>query len=567
MWINPLETTLIKRIGIDRGFLVIACVVFTYLFLYTIQGYGLTWDAWEYYMGDKNFNFYGGFNSDYLDYGIDNVAIHNEPWHPDFFEVTAAYGTDIDVFKAPHLIWPFGHTSSSFTKYLFTSWLPVFDAIDAHHCVLILYGIILIISLYYFVKHFAGRTEAVASIIMCFIYPRFWAHLHNNLKDIPIACFFVLIIYLIYIAVEKEKYTFFYAAAACWGVALATKANALFIPLILLPYIIVTLLQRRKNQIPLIPKKAIPALLAFPFIALITMFCAWPFLLTNFPVNIKLYISSLFDRGYGGSATWNREPIINFLATIPLSILFLFLTGLALIIVQSVREKRCKPVYLILLAWFIITLLRVSIPGASDFDGIRHWLEIIPCVAIIAGIAAATLIREVHRKIWKDPPLEKRLTASAIIMILFLGPLLIWNYNEDPNGIAYYNPIVGYLPGAQEKNYPQSTDYWGQSYRQGMDWLLDNAEADSALYVGVAQHIVYYTREIWLRQDIQLRPFVGLSDQEVLQDMSKQKGAIYFMFITRKEWYKSDFLRRVREKLKPVHVIDVDGGAILEIYR
>ena len=35
-------------------------------------------------------------------------------------------------------------------------------------------------------------------------------------------------------------------------------------------------------------------------------------------------------------------------------------------------------------------------------------------------------------------------------------------------------------------------EYWGASYRQGMDWLNQNAEPDSSFCVPIANHLLAY---------------------------------------------------------------------------
>ena len=59
-----------------------------------------------------------------------------------------------------------------------------------------------------------------------------------------------------------------------------------------------------------------------------------------------------------------------------------------------------------------------------------------------------------------------------------------------PFQIAYWNVLAGGTAGAYSSGLPQAGDYWGMSYRLGLEWLNDNAPPDSALAVPVVEHAV-----------------------------------------------------------------------------
>ncbi len=583
----------------DIAFPCIFVALYAIAMLYTIPDYGITWDTWEYYVGDKNFNFYRTFDSDYLDYAADNISLYKNPRHPDFYTVTKAYEREIDVFQAPHLIWPFGHMTSSCTKYVFFGWLDAFDPIDAHHLILIVYGIVLYLAIYSFsLRHF-GRWEALFAVCAIALHPRFWAHGHNNLKDVPVAVLFALVITLCFDGVVRNRASRLVVAAILWGAALATKANALFVPPILGVWLVYRLACMR-TAIPgaaalrlkryvryvrygddpdmarVVSRRGLVAILAFPVIGVAVMFLCWPLLWVDFPHYVVLYIQSLFDRGIESQSGWNPWPLKNLLATLPIGILILTVAGLCEIGVRSYRRRRLDDLDFLVLLWFVVPVLRVSLPGARDFDVIRHWLEIVPAMGLIAGIGGGKIVSCICRHLRPvaardDAPPQisfRELAVVTVVLAAGFGPLLYWNIRAHPNNLVFYNRFVGQLAGAQKQNMPESTDYWGSSYRQGMEWLYFQPDIPekSVLFVGVAQHIAYYTREIRLRPDIELRPFTGLTLAEMDEIVTSTPGHVYVMYITRKPWY-TPLLRHLDSHGSVAWELQVDGGVLLRILR
>ncbi len=208
-----------------------------------------------------------------------------------------------------------------------------------------------------------------------------------------------------------------------------------------------------------------------------------------------------------------------------------------------------------------VLLALVCLPGARAFDVIRPWLEFVPALAAIAGLGGGELLAMLGarlRQAAKGPVLISGLSL-AVVLLAFL-PVLVWSVRNHPNQIAYYNPLVGRLPGARRRGYPDATDYWGSVYRQGLEWLNDNvADEEPALVVGVAEHIVYYVHQTRLDRRITLKLVQDVKPETI----RASTRPIYLMYITRQELYPD--IVKFYQTRRPVHTIKVDGAAILEI--
>ncbi len=548
----------------DRNFLVLFSVAYLMIGLYTIPDYGLTWDeSWENYYGDKTLNYFFSFDADHLDFEEKSVDIYNKPDHPDWHWSTNVY-RDNDLLHAPHLIWPLGPVLSSITKYIFYDFLKLFGAIDSHHLAPLLAMLILAIFTYRFVRSFCGRVSAVAATLILATYPRLWAHAHFNSKDVICAMFFGLTIYAFHAGIIRRQPWYFVLSAVLWGFGLATKANTFFLAFILIPYFVVAMLHRRRLHLwgkrdPLPGRKTWVMLGLYPVIGIAVMLLCWPYLWQDFPSRIGLYIESLGSRGFSGESGWNTISLNYAFATMPVAVII----GLGLGLSAMFRLRKYPHVTTLVLLWLVVPVLRVCLPGAKDFDGIRHWLEFVPALAIVAGLGFGSLYTVIGNRLMALPMRRVAVdTIGAALVLLVLTPVIMWNVDTQPNQIAYFNPIKGRLPGAREAGYPEAGDYWGNSYRQGFEWLSDNvAEQHPRLVVGVAEHIAYSSYQVWLDKRIKLTPQDKLT-HDAIQAVQRP---VYLMYIVRPGWYSP--IVKYYDKVPPVHTVSVDGAPILIIKR
>ncbi len=564
-------------------------LLFAGLGIATLSGYGVMWDCWEMYTGDRNLQFLLSWDSDYLDYTKPMpMPIYDErPDHPDFYRITMA-GRHNPAIHDPWHIWPVGPLSSSITKHVFFGWLGVLDPFEAHHLAPVLWALALLVALYFFVLRYAGRWEAVIAVVALAVYPRFWAHLHFNLKDIPSTVVFSLVIFSFYRGVLKERWGWVLLSAVLWGVGLATKGNALFLPFILIPWFGALAYTRywRERRLPPRPMRLV--LFIYPVVGFAVMFLLWPFLLIEFPDHLVAHVRYLFLRAYQGSNEWHWQPLVNAIVTMPIAVLLLLPAGVWALTRKSAKQTESPQLSGLLLGlWVGIPLLRVSVPKAEDFDVIRHWLEFVPAVCILAGLGGGALLRQLGKLAEKlsvqcgsgyhAAILEKlrgRLAFAErvpwllplLAVLLWFTPVISWNIRNHPHQLVFYNFAIGGLHGAQELGLPEATDYWGISHRQGCRWLNANAEPGALVLANIGDQTFVYTKDLWLRRDLHFRGVYQWQPGATVDLIHHHPGAVYLIYITRKGLY-TEFFRELDKRHDPAYLIKVDGGIILKILR
>ncbi len=539
--------------------------LFLGLFVATLSDYGITYDSanGELFLGDHYFYFLTSFDFDYLDLAQDKIAIYKDTAHPDFY-ATSEYSR-----RYSHHIWGFAHALTAASKHVFFTVLRVMDPVDAHHLALGLLVAIQLLVLYRFARHNLGTWAACASVLCLASYPRYWAHAHNNPKDIAEAVFTTLVIVCLFRAIRLRRPWGLATTGFLWGLALATKANAIFLPAILVPWLI---LELRRSDVPRLDQRTLACLALIPAIAFAVFITAWPLLLVDFPSNLVKHVEFLIERGGEGPAHWQIAPLRNALITMPLPVLVLAVVGL----LTMWRRVRTKPeersLHCLLALWLCVPIFRVSLPKAHDFDVIRHWLEFVPALALIVGIGVQQIIERLFEFIdassGDSPPVEtsslgRKLVSVGLIWALF-APVIAWNVSNHPFQLVFYNSLVGGLAGAQARGDAEATDYWGSSYRAGLDWLNENAEPNPLLFVGVAEHIVRSVAEIWIRSDIEYDSMTRFSER--LDEARTSGRDLYLMVITRRGHY-DPALMDLEIRDAPVMELQVDGGAILRIFK
>src|SRR5207244_9437510 len=160
--------------------------------------------------------------------------------------------------------------------------------------------------------------------------------------------------------------------------------------------------------------------------------------------------------------------------------LLLIVLGVALAFVRR------RPLDQFLLIWSGVLVARLLIPGSANFDAVRHFLELFPPLAALAGAVLLKLERRVA------------LAAAAIAIVPGVAGIVHMHPFED----AYWNMFIGGVRGARDL--PQSGEYWATSYRQGIDWLNEHAPPHSALAVPIAEQTVAIVAPLRLRKDIEL---------------------------------------------------------------
>ena len=271
-------------------------------------------------------------------------------------------------------------------------------------------------------------------------------------------------------------------------------------------------------------------------------------------INIVKYYLDIGTNGRGQLSYllpygFNIFPIYWIIITTPPVVLVLSAIG---VIYALFKRKEKGFILLLWLLWFLVPILRVSLPNTSIYGGIRQIMEYIPAMALLSGVGA--------NWIWQT--FSKRFKVkggiTAVLIVFLFIPHIISLIKFHPNENVYFNFLVGGLSGAQRKNVPYWGNSFGNAYLQAVRWLNKNAETGSklALIQGTAVNVpkIYIAPNISFSNSY----WSGINrNGEYLLELTHQGNEIAYLFA----W---DYVNTV---LNPVYEVKVDGVSVAKIWK
>lgn len=461
---------------------------------------------------------------------------------------------------------PINGELAALSNYVFFQKLGILDDISAHHVFNILTSSLLVFVVVFFTASTLGIFPAAIAFLALATYPLFWAESHFNVKDPPEAAFFAATIWLFYESMKRKSALWLTLSFLFFALALGTKFNALFIPIILIPFLLVRYrksINRLTKTLWTIPKGYLLVLLLGPLLVLAVFVGTWPFLWQSFPDNLFRIFEFYKQAGAGVRYQPDKFFIFGF-NTYPLRWIILTTSPLVLalttigIISALLNHKKYKYAPLLWLIWFLIPVLRVSIPGASIYGGIRQILEFLPAMIMLSGLGAWQIAVWVKRKV-------PTTFVKLVLVSAFAWPIFVL-FKMHPNQNVYFNFLIGGLSGARQHSFPSWGNSFGNVYKQGIVWLNRNAEMGAKLTL--IQGTPSNAPPILLRSDIDYLVGEDIDSQETYFSGIERKGE-YLMELTFDDTGKDFYYiwEYVDKFLTSVYKVKVHGVAILKIWK
>lgn len=327
-------------------------------------------------------------------------------------------------------------------------------------------------------KRMYGVGAGVLCVLLLAFSPRYIAHSMNNSKDLPFAVFYVGSLWAFSCTVRRFPYLDWKSLLLC--ILLPALAINVRVAGLLLLFYAGGLLACRLWQDNSLNSKKKP----HPFLGCAAGFCVyaavtllagtlfWPWaLLDPFvrPFQALLGMSRFSYVGefsktvlFGGSMIpsdalpWDYLP--RWIAiTTPLGVL----AGLAAVPFWARRAKLHTIVGLVAFA-ALFPIALVLLRHSRLYDGFRHMLFVYPPLVVLAAGA--------WQNAWSWAAGRGRKWLAGVALLFALGAYhpLLFQVREHPNQITYFNQIVGGTRGAFLR---YELDYWGNSYKQAVDWL------------------------------------------------------------------------------------------------
>ncbi len=309
---------------------------------------------------------------------------------------------------------------------------------------------------------FNSWKKGLLGTFLLIISPRIFSDAFFNPKDLIYLELFIIAAFFTYRFLKKENFIDAMIMGLLGGLLTSIRVMGVLFPaLVLLTYL-------AKFKRPKVSE--IIMLLVFLATLALTTYCTWPVLwehpMKTFQaawVSNANYPQDTDTLYFGTLVTSLKLPwhyVMGWIAvTTPISYLFLFLSGLILMIISI---KKIDRFYLFVTGWLFIPIIAVIYYKSSLYDGYRHLYFIYPAMLIFSLYGLFQLLKVKIRFI-------RYLILALLIFDLSQTAFFMIKYHPFQN--VYFNLLAGDRNTISNRF---ALDYWGLSFKQSLTFLDKN---------------------------------------------------------------------------------------------
>ncbi|TVP77889.1 MAG: hypothetical protein EA353_09470 [Puniceicoccaceae bacterium] len=507
--------------------------------LFTTGHYGMTWDEpFRFAGGDSKLDYYKGLLSG-------ETPDRQTSSYPGLFDLPLALFHE----QFPNL----GTRSQKGHVYSF------------------LFGMLGILSAWRLTARLGGERAGLWALLFLATLPRYYGHMFFNPKDIPLAGTYIFGLWALVACFSRLpsvpwKYVVWIGVAG--GLSMSTRIAGFLIfcyfGLFALIYVAAKYgVNLRSGQsvrsLPWLSDIKLWVLRGFAAgaIGFSILFLFWPTVHRNPFSGASQALETVQSYSWSGVVLmdghfWEASNLPFYyipywiVYTTPEHILLLLALGMALGVITVVSYGRsglwpsaCKwiPRSLIVFAW-IFPLGYMLWKDPVIYDGLRHFLFVLPPMVCVAALGFEWILRQIERA-----GRPRFIVVLQAVMALAAGLVTIEMVRLHPYQYVYFNQISGGLPGAFGRD---ETDYWGLSHKEAAEWL--NAHVEEIDPGGERIFRVHQLYSFWMLQE-----HLNSSRFEVT---AEPEGADFFVSMTRFNFHNSypeaDLLHAVERKGIPL---------------
>ncbi|MBC7875694.1 MAG: glycosyltransferase family 39 protein [Anaerolineales bacterium] len=538
-----------KAISLKRSKTAILISIFVFVLLVaTAPNIGLTWDEPAYIAASESYmDWYGQVFTDiteaFSEEGItDAWMVNNE--HPPLDKIWSG------------AVWT---VARNFTSDL-----------TAHRMGNMILVALLAGLLYLLIRDAYGQLAGLAAIVALLTMPRFFFHAHLSALDVPAAVSVFIVTFVFWKTLERKKWTWGLLLGLIWGLALATKINAVFVPVTLGLWCLIF-----RREVRLFVRLFIMGITAIPvFIAV------WPWLYVDTFERLTAYIHFVTDEHweigqyYLGQffmpPPWHFGFVMLW-AVLPLGLTIIYLIG----IVCAGNGKRDNGLSWLLFLSALTPILAIATGKSMVYDNERLIMVSFPFLAGLAGVGFGWIVSSWENLSlqWNRPILSR--VGLVILALLAFAPQLVTTTKLYPHLLSYYGESVDGLSGATRMGL--ETTYWCESYNIALSIINEQANPKDRIWVDPWSHdvLIYYQTQGLLRDDVLiLAPFptasiLGLDAPSPLS--MPMESADWYIFQHRQSMLGFDgennsILKTLNQK-EVVYEYSFDGVPVMTLYK
>ncbi len=435
--------------------------------IFMFRHYGLSWDEPLFY--------------DYAD--ALGYAYSPREWFSGSFNLENSYGPSAEDHKTRGPAYLFLARNFVYGMEALGS-----DSASAWHLTNFLFFQLGVYFFYRLATRWMSSLSAFSATTFFSFQPLLWGHAFINPKDPPFLTFFLGSVCLGFEMVdefstsEKPSRWKLFAAAFCLGIATSIRVLGPLAGLLIVAY---ALLTGWKNINTFLKPFA-----TYIVFSIVVMLLTWPYLWENPVERLLETLRFMSDNPTQLAVLFNGEVFranempqsyLPFMLWSTLTEPTWMLFGLGVLIGFLKHKPRSKEFIslTLTLGWFVLLVAYVLIFQPAIYDGLRHFLFILPPLFVFAGFVFEWFANRVTPSAWLRAGLVLLLVLPGINGIIQLHP---YEY-------AYYNSFVGGTSGVFRQ---YETEYWLTCYKEAVQKLDASLNQPANLFVLREAYIADY---------------------------------------------------------------------------
>ena len=341
-------------------------------------------------------------------------------------------------------------------------------------------------------RRLGGPVAGLLALVLLATTPMYYGHMYMNAKDGPFAVAMCVLLLAILRAIEDYPSPS-RGTVAFLGLSLGLVLGTRILGGIAVLFVVAPLALLVGRDI--VENGARTGLRRFGWFVLVmatglplgylVMGLLWPWSVIEplNPVRAIAYFSHFFEKPwrelYEGMPVLVPDMPASYVPRLlalklPETVAVLALAGCVGIVIAATRKSidvRKRAGWLLVLSAAAVPVAYAMVSRPALYNGLRHFVFIVPPIAIMAGIACAWALE------WLRGRGRAALVAGCAVLTLALSITLRDMVQLHPYQYAYFNALAGGVRGA-DRGY--MLDYWGLAFKQATDQLRTSLKASGA---------------------------------------------------------------------------------------
>jgi hypothetical protein len=338
----------------------------------------------------------------------------------------------------------------------------------------VLWGL-LVLLVFWMTLELWGFAEALVAGLLVIFLPRALFHASLACFDAPIATMWFATIYAYWRALDGRKWP--WLVGVVFGLALATKHNALLLPLALGSHYLIAGVRARGLGFLAYRWRVIVSLAV---LAPLTLLVVWPWLWLDPIGHVKAWLVFHLDHvhynfEYLGD-NWNAPPfpwhvpVVTTLFTVPAVTLAAAALGAGVWLVRRAQPPDPTRMPGLLLVLSAAASIGPFVLGTTPIFGAeKHWMPALPSLCIAAGLGTVWAARQLAAIV----PARIGRGVFGVTCTVVVAAAAVETVTAQPHALTWYSAIVGGAPGGADRG--MNRQFWGVAARGVLPVLREDA--------------------------------------------------------------------------------------------